>query len=492
MTFQRVIGRGGFADVYLYTRLRPSRNVAVKVLRADSLHQGGDRQFEQEADLMASVSEHPHIVTIYGVDIAPDGRPFIEMEYYPGPDFGSRAAGTMKLNEVLSAGILIAGAVETAHRAGILHRDLKPTNILTSSFGAPGLTDFGISAAQGAGGFGVSTGATIAYAAPESLTEAGTDDARSDVYSLAATVYALLAGHSAFADLSGDASRDKLLARVLQNDITPITRADAPESLVRTLTRSMALRPEHRPDSALAFARYLQEIERELELQLTLPVVRDAVVPVQHGTVDGDVQAPDDDRTRLAPARVVARPVPVPAATGSPDDRTALRAPSVAPHRDPTTSQEPTPRPVGPDAELTAPEPNDHRWWWVVVVAAVIGVVVVAALARGSGDERPPTTTAPRRDGTDPFTPTPLPVTDVSVARVDGGAKVSWTSPEDDVDEFRVSVSVDGVSAPSSVTFAPSPPATVHDVPPSGRVCATVVAVRDDKNSDASAEGCTS
>jgi serine/threonine protein kinase len=124
-TPDRWIGGGGFADVFLYTQLRPSRSVAVKILRREHLSAQALANFDAEADIMAEVSTHPYIVTIFASGVSPDGRPYIVMEHYPQPNFGERArGGALDLTEVLRTGIQVASAVETAHRAGIVHRDI--------------------------------------------------------------------------------------------------------------------------------------------------------------------------------------------------------------------------------------------------------------------------------------------------------------------------------------------------------------------------------
>ena len=151
-TFAESIGRGGFADVFLYTQHSTGRAVAVKVLQAEHLSERSLRHFETEANVMAGVSAHPYIVTIHDAGVALDGRPYLVMEHYPQPHWGRRAAGgRLPLAEVLKATVQVASAVETAHQADIIHRDIKPANILTSAFGDPGLTDFGIAAVQSDG-----------------------------------------------------------------------------------------------------------------------------------------------------------------------------------------------------------------------------------------------------------------------------------------------------------------------------------------------------
>ena len=119
--YLRVLGLGGFADVFLYQQELPRREVAVKVLLAGSLDDEVRARFQSEANLMAQLSHHPSIVTIYQAAIAADGRPYLVMEYCPRPNLQVRARKeTFLVAEALRVGIQVAGAVETAHRAGRL------------------------------------------------------------------------------------------------------------------------------------------------------------------------------------------------------------------------------------------------------------------------------------------------------------------------------------------------------------------------------------
>src|SRR5690606_17688510 len=97
---------------------------------------------------MAQLSAHPYIVSIFHADVASDDRPYFVMEYCSGPSLAERyKREPMAVADVLRTGVRVAGAVATAHAAGILHRDIKPANVLTNDYGWPALTDFGISSA---------------------------------------------------------------------------------------------------------------------------------------------------------------------------------------------------------------------------------------------------------------------------------------------------------------------------------------------------------
>ena len=121
-TYLERLGAGGYSTVYLFEQHMPRREVAVKVMNADVEDKTASR-FESEANLMARVSSHPAILSIYGAGVSADGHPFLVMEYCPPPQLGAiLRQGPLNVAETLSTAIQIAGAVETAHRAGIVHR----------------------------------------------------------------------------------------------------------------------------------------------------------------------------------------------------------------------------------------------------------------------------------------------------------------------------------------------------------------------------------
>lgn len=312
-SYRSWLGGGGFADVFLYDQFRPARQVAVKVLRSAALDHEARRAFDDEADLMARVSAHPYIVTIYDAGVAPDGRPFLVMEYYPRSHMGERARSSgLSVPEVLKVGIQVASAVEAAHRAGILHRDIKPANVLVSQYNRPGLTDFGIAGERAGGTLTAFQGTTEAYVPPEVLLDTSPGDERGDVYSLAATLYALLTTHAPFED-PGNRDTQAMLERTISSPVPPIGRDDVPRSLELLLSQAMAKNPAHRPRSAESFARAMQGIERELALE-----------PTEFALADSMASAPpppvrdQEDGTKAGPIQAFS-PIP-PLAPGSPDD----------------------------------------------------------------------------------------------------------------------------------------------------------------------------
>lgn len=277
LVYVKPVGSGGYADVFLYEQQSPRMPVAVKVLKGEGLTQAVREQFTDEADTMAQLGDHPYIVQVFRSDVASDGRPYLVMKYYPPPNLAIRArTERFAVEEVLRTGIQLASAVETAHRAGVTHRDIKPANVLVSQYGAPGLTDFGIA---GRGGReddeSEEIGVSVPWAAPEVLFGQSNGDRRSDIYSLAATLWQLLVGRSPFELPGGDNTAYALMPRIRSTPSPSTGRADVPVSLERLLAQAMSKDPLQRPASALELARALQAVEQEQRFARTAIVVLD-------------------------------------------------------------------------------------------------------------------------------------------------------------------------------------------------------------------------
>ena len=295
-TWLRTLGSGGFADVHLYQQHRPQRSVAVKVLRA-GLGAAALASFESEANLMAALSTHSSIVPIFVADVSPDGRPFLVMEYYPSPHLEKRIkTQPMTVSETLEYGIQLAGAVETAHRQGIIHRDIKPANVLISAARKPVLTDFGISASAATGP--VQGGMSVAWSSPEQINLQPTDG-RADVYSLAATVFAMLTGHSPVIVPGQTNDQASVMHRVFNVPVPRIARDDVPDSLQRVLGVAMAKEPGQRYPSALEFARALQVVQAELRFNLT------QVELIDESMYEDQIAVSDDGATQVRGPRSI-------------------------------------------------------------------------------------------------------------------------------------------------------------------------------------------
>ena len=195
-----VIGRGGHAVVYRAEQTAMGRTVAIKVLTDAELDPVAFERFERERKALGSMSNHPNILTVYEGGVTRAGQAYLVTEYAPRGTLGERVArrGPVPWPEVVATGIKLAGALETAHRAGVVHRDVKPENVLLSDYGEPLLGDFGI--ARITGGFVTSTTiirASVAHVPPEVL--AGERPRPStDVYSLASTLLTAMWGSPPF------------------------------------------------------------------------------------------------------------------------------------------------------------------------------------------------------------------------------------------------------------------------------------------------------
>lgn len=271
-TYVRPLGGGGFADVFLFDQNMPRRKTAVKVLLDGFVDENVRRMFRQEADIMAELGAHPSILTVYEAGLSADGRPYIVMEFCPEGLGKSWRKKPLAASEVLHIGVKLASALETAHRHRftILHRDIKPSNILITEYGSPVLSDFGIATSLSSDSANDILAMSIPWSAPEVISDTTTGTVASEVWSLGATLYSLLAGRSPF-ELPDSAknSRDYLKARIVKANYTPIGRADVPEVLERVLLKAMAKDPAQRYASMLEFAMELNDVQVALGLRTT-------------------------------------------------------------------------------------------------------------------------------------------------------------------------------------------------------------------------------
>lgn len=291
-SYVRVVGSGGFADVFLYEQNMPRRQVAVKVLLSEVVTPQVRQMFQAEANVMAQLSAHPSVLTVYQASVSADGRPYLVMELCsaaPGQRYRSEP---FPVPDVLRIGVKIASAVETAHRAGVLHRDIKPSNILMTAYGHPVLSDFGIASTLGEAEAAEAQGLSIPWSAPEVLLDETPGTVASEVWSLAATLYSLLAGRSPFEVPGTENTPADLAARIQRARPEPIGRADVPPRLEAVLRKGMSKKAEARQSSVLELIRDLQAIETESGLAQT---------PVEVAMDDWAVATASDpeDRTRV-------------------------------------------------------------------------------------------------------------------------------------------------------------------------------------------------
>ncbi|QSE89351.1 protein kinase [Rhodococcus pseudokoreensis] len=292
------IGRGGFGVVYRCLQPSLDRTVAVKILEAD-LDEENRARFFREQRAMGRLTGHPNIVTALHVGVTGSGRPYIVMPYHPKDSLEARIRrnGPLPLEDALRLGVKIAAAVESAHREGILHRDVKPANILLTNFDEPALTDFGI--AHVSGGFQTATGTVTgspAFTAPEVLSGDPPTES-SDVYSLGATVFSAITGHAAFERRSGEQVIAQFL-RITTQPVPDLREQGIPDEVSEVIERAMAADPEIRPPTAAAFGDELRRIQNVYGF------------PVDEMALSGDAGAAghDLDLASTAPQPAESRP----------------------------------------------------------------------------------------------------------------------------------------------------------------------------------------
>ncbi|WP_336659109.1 serine/threonine-protein kinase [Leucobacter sp. USHLN153] len=293
-SYVRPLGSGGFAQVFLYEQDMPRRLVAVKVLNGAA--RGSDavealrEVFESEADVMARLSSHPSVVSIYQASISLEGHPYLAMEFCPASMGALTKGNPARLQDVLDAGVRIAGALETAHRAGVLHRDIKPSNVLLTTLGRPALSDFGIAQVLGRREIEGEMAMSIPWSAPEIVGLRSTGSVATEVWSLGATLYSFAAGRSPFelADRAQN-SRAKLTERISKAVYQAIPGAQGYEQFDEVISTALRKQPQARYASMAAFGEALQGLQRSYGFDVTpLEIVAEAWLPrsgaVQPGT----------------------------------------------------------------------------------------------------------------------------------------------------------------------------------------------------------------
>ena len=438
-TFVRPLGSGGFSDVFLYEQQLPKRRVAVKVLLTEELTGATRAAFTAEANLMAQLSAHPYIATIYQAGVASDDRPFFVMEYCSGPSLAERyKSEVFDVADALRTGVRLSSAVATAHAAGILHRDIKPANVLTNNFGWPALTDFGISSALDEEALPVQTGTladaladsvngstesasvgmSVPWSPPEMFEDDPRPDIRSDVFSLAATLYTVLAGHTPFEVRGRSNGTLDLIGRIERGAVTPIDRTDLPRSLLAVLNKGMAPDREQRFATAVDFARALQRVELELGYASTTIDVPNLQIHAPERTVGADDAAETRVRSVATIEAQAAIPSPVvpdagaaetivrgatrieaqPAANGTVSERTIVRrkvtpSPTVEePPADATAT--PVERPAPADQVDARPAKRRLLIGSGAAALAIVAAIVAANLLLGSAPQGEPEATA--------------------------------------------------------------------------------------------------
>jgi serine/threonine protein kinase/Tol biopolymer transport system component len=306
------LGAGGMGQVYRARDTRLDRIVALKIISPDVAHHALRQQrFRREAIAISSLS-HPHICALYDVG-EQDGVAFLVMEHLEGTTVAARLLrGPLPLDEALHHATEVAGALDHAHRQGVVHRDLKPSNVMLTAAGAK-LLDFGLAKLRQAGAdAGLLPGTesipgaaataegtilgTVQYMAPEQL-EGKEADARTDVFAFGTLVYEMVTGQKAFTGTS----QASLIAAILRADAPRISALKplAPPALDHIVARCLAKDPDERWQTA----RDLMLELREIEHRGSSDAARAGVKAAEH-TVAGGSHPQSGERPRLSRERV--------------------------------------------------------------------------------------------------------------------------------------------------------------------------------------------
>ncbi|MEU6431180.1 protein kinase [Microbispora sp. NPDC046973] len=420
-----ILGQGGFGVVYRARQLAVGREVALKVDNRVLVSDRDRRRFMREVTSAGALSGHPHVADVYDAGVLPDGRPYMVLELCPNGSLADRLrdAGPLGPREVRDIGIKIADALAAAHAVGVLHRDVKPANILVNSYGMVALSDFGLATMPGQGGAARSEvsvtreSLTPAYAPPEAfdLTE---PTAAGDVYALAATLYALLQGRPPRFPDSGVVN----IAAIMALHRQPIPDIPGvPAALTAVLRHGMETDPAQRIRTAAELRDALAALAPDGSAAGNHPHpaasgepggVQGWGVPSPSGPIPapswpGAAGRPVETPAPAAPGHALTGPAGGSFASGH-DLRRAATAPNAAPgprpggHR-PSDHRPSDHRPQGPRQGSAPPPPPRTGMSRQSIVFAVIAAVFallltagIAALTLGDGDQgtRPPTVPA--------------------------------------------------------------------------------------------------
>ena len=311
----RLVAQGGEGRVYRARQDGLGRDVAIKVLEARD--DATLARFRRELEITVRLGrQHPHIVTVLDTGVV-DGRPCIVMEYYDLGSLHDRLVqrGPLPVTDVVAAGIAVADALAFAHGQGVLHRDVKPQNVLALPTSYV-LADFGIARAVDAGHSASLQMVSYRHAAPQ-MVDGEKPAAADDLWSLGSTLFTLLDGRPPFASDDPDDSMLGYLGRVRSGLPRTLTRADVPPALAAIIDRCLAKAREDRyPDAAsLRAALAVVDTAWAPTPSTVDPDSTRAVLPLAPAPVfpEGPTELPD-----FGPRPAVAKPEPVAATPEEP------------------------------------------------------------------------------------------------------------------------------------------------------------------------------
>ena len=454
------LGHGPTSTVYSAQSLTLGRWVAVTVYSVTLRDEQAQRRFRRGYEVSRRLGAHPHAVTVLELGATPDGQPYVVTEIYEHGTLDNQIQSRQpsSVGEVLRMGIALAGALETSHRAGIIHGGIHPARILLAEDREPALADLGLVPLVDRTGLAALAGPMTCHAPPEVLEGESLVPA-TDVYALASTLYATLTGRAPYAPSPSDGVGEEdttasLLLRILQHDIPAIDRRDVPPSLEKTLDQALSSEARYRPPRPLAFAQALQACQVELGLAPSQPVVLD--IPATLNAVDAD---PVGERS-ASPAPSISPPstpsTPSPSSTNGagpgrsagwtqpslppPPELPEVRLPSsratFSPPPTPTRTPAATPAPTPTPAPIRTPTPEPRP--------------TTSASAAPDLAEAPPSPPSPPAARLAPAVPLPGPV----ASPVPEQVFIPYSPPE--MEEFEPPPAPAALSA-SAVDLRPAP-----------------------------------
>jgi serine/threonine protein kinase len=376
LTGLTVLARGGYATVYKAEQESVGRDVAVKVENRTIENDRDQRRFLREARAAGRMSSHPHVVDLFDAGVTEDGHPFLVMELCDGNYAERMRTSPLTAPEVREVGFKIADALADGHALGVLHRDVKPANILYSRFGEPALADFGLAILAEWRDVSITLDVlTPAYAPPEMFRQSEPSPA-GDVYSLCATLYALMRGRPP-RWREGQPPSMVSLVDLFSEPIPDLP--GVPVDLMRILRAGMANDENHRP-TAMELRDALTALRTEPPGVL-IPPLGSPSVPTWASTEDEDTVR----HGQPALPFVSAMPFGTHGLPGPVQPTTPPPAP-VSPAAPVVPSLPPAPRPSTIHGGQTSKSFLDkafsgrHALWWAVGVGALVVAALVAAV----------------------------------------------------------------------------------------------------------------
>ena len=369
------IGRAASHITYRVRDVATGRIVVIKLLNAGRDWPGLEERFEREQSAMAALV-HPNIVPVLGHGWSETGMPFIVTEEVVGGSIADRLRGPTPMTgpDILGLGVRMAGALESAHRADVVHGDLRPADMMVSPQGEPLLADFGVVTLVRHDATDVADPVELAHVAPE-LLDGTPATPESDVYALASALYTLFAGLPAYVR-PGDQSVIPVIKRIASDPLPDLGAKSVPAPVVDVMSKGMAKNPAERYQAAQDLGRALQQAQ----VALGIPVTEMAVL--------------GSPKARSAPARSVTTAATPATAVTAATPGTAATPPAPA-------------RPTAATSAADSPPPNRTP----LLIAGIVALSVLLAAGvffatRGDDSEEAVSTTTTTRETTTTTSPT--------------------------------------------------------------------------------------